>query len=322
MLKNHNLRGFTLIELLVVIAIIAILAAILFPVFARAREKARQTTCSSNQRQIAASIQMYAQDHEEILPDASTVWSDIKVDPGVFVCPTEGKSVPNGYVYQNGISGISLGTFTSPDEMMTTADGNQTASNGSWLITKYPNVAYDAADYDLRHSGKFIASNLDGHVGLGSLSGLSVGPLVNVTAFTGMTFGTGGVVNTWQSTNLTTPVTCNGQGTPKPAFEVAGLNGKPCVVFNGTNYMQAYTNQSWGTCGVVFSTTQVGSEMRMLCYHINNPGIRILAAKVLVETEYTAALTDLEAAVTVEKDQACKIELEAYLRQLKQFIGH
>ena len=57
-------KGFTLIELLVVIAIIAILAAILFPVFARAREKARQTTCANNQRQIAAAIHMYAQDHD------------------------------------------------------------------------------------------------------------------------------------------------------------------------------------------------------------------------------------------------------------------
>jgi prepilin-type N-terminal cleavage/methylation domain-containing protein len=66
-------KGFTLIELLVVIAIIAILAAILFPVFARAREKARQTTCTSNQRQIAASIQMYCQDHEETFPGSSTI---------------------------------------------------------------------------------------------------------------------------------------------------------------------------------------------------------------------------------------------------------
>ncbi|MHB9022949.1 MAG: prepilin-type N-terminal cleavage/methylation domain-containing protein, partial [Armatimonadota bacterium] len=49
-------RGFTLIELLVVIAIIAILAAILFPVFAKAREKARQTTCLNNQKQIATAI--------------------------------------------------------------------------------------------------------------------------------------------------------------------------------------------------------------------------------------------------------------------------
>jgi prepilin-type N-terminal cleavage/methylation domain-containing protein/prepilin-type processing-associated H-X9-DG protein len=275
----HHFRGFTLIELLVVIAIIAILAAILFPVFARAREKARQTTCSSNQRQIAASIQMFAQDHEEVLPEASTIWSDIKVDPGVLVCPTEGKSVPNGYVYQNGISGISLGAFTSPDQVMTTADGNQTASSGSWLITKYPNVAYDAADYDLlRHSGKFIASYLDGHVGLGSLSGLSVGPSVNYSSFVGMTFGTGGVINNWASTNITSPVTLAGQGTPKPAFEVAGLNGKPCAVFSGANYMQAYTNQSWGTCGVVFSTSQVGASVYLLDTHVNNPGIRMTAA--------------------------------------------
>jgi len=61
-------RGFTLIELLVVIAIIAILAAILFPVFARAREKARQTSCLSNLKQIALSVQMYADDYSESLP--------------------------------------------------------------------------------------------------------------------------------------------------------------------------------------------------------------------------------------------------------------
>ena len=78
---NPRSTGFTLIELLVVIAIIAILAAILFPVFARAREKARQTTCSSNQRQIAASILMYCQDHDETLPQAATMWSSINVDP-------------------------------------------------------------------------------------------------------------------------------------------------------------------------------------------------------------------------------------------------
>lgn len=63
-------RGFTLIELLAVIAIIAILAAILFPVFARAREKARQSSCLSNIKQLGTAVLMYTQDYDEVLPYA------------------------------------------------------------------------------------------------------------------------------------------------------------------------------------------------------------------------------------------------------------
>src|SRR5205823_399026 len=64
-MNRSDRTGFTLIELLVVIAIIAILAAILFPVFAQAREKARQTSCLSNHKQIGHAILMYAQDYDE-----------------------------------------------------------------------------------------------------------------------------------------------------------------------------------------------------------------------------------------------------------------
>ena len=61
-------RGFTLIELLVVIAIIAILAAILFPVFAKAREKARQSSCQSNLKQLGLAFAQYHQDYDETMP--------------------------------------------------------------------------------------------------------------------------------------------------------------------------------------------------------------------------------------------------------------
>ncbi len=90
--------AFTLIELLVVIAIISILAAILFPVFAQARAKARQTACLSNMRQMGFAVQMYAQDVDETLPLAATAtatgflnWHDL-LDPyvknkQVWICP-------------------------------------------------------------------------------------------------------------------------------------------------------------------------------------------------------------------------------------------
>src|SRR3569833_2740261 len=99
--------AFTLIELLVVIAIISIIAAILFPVFAQAREKARQTMCTSNEKQLSLGVLMYTQDNDEFLPPIATpnnseLWPDlvkpyIKNDQ-VRVCPSDsGTSVMNSY---------------------------------------------------------------------------------------------------------------------------------------------------------------------------------------------------------------------------------
>ncbi len=85
-------RGFTLIELLVVIAIIAILAAILFPVFARAREKARQSSCLSNTKQIMLGIMQYAQDYDECLPPYRWL---MPANTGVWVDRDWGPAYPN-----------------------------------------------------------------------------------------------------------------------------------------------------------------------------------------------------------------------------------
>jgi prepilin-type N-terminal cleavage/methylation domain-containing protein len=153
MQKTIRRQGFTLIELLVVIAIIAILAAILFPVFARAREKARQTTCTSNQKQIATTILMYSQDHEEMLPESKSVWGDIKVDSGVLICPTKGKSTPNGYGYFGQVSGLALGEISDPTKKPLTMD-----------CSASDNLVVTPADIDQRHSSMQIMSFTDGHV--------------------------------------------------------------------------------------------------------------------------------------------------------------
>jgi prepilin-type N-terminal cleavage/methylation domain-containing protein/prepilin-type processing-associated H-X9-DG protein len=117
-------KGFTLIELLVVIAIIAILAAILFPVFAKAREKARQTTCASNLKQIALGWVQYSQDYDEmVIP--------YRINGNVY-WPWTG-ILKNGYVKSDGL-------FRCPDVSVNTV-ANPLTYGYNWMIagTTIPN---------------------------------------------------------------------------------------------------------------------------------------------------------------------------------------
>src|SRR3569833_2677151 len=101
---NHKRIGFTLIELLVVIAIIAILAAILFPVFAQAREKARAIACLSNTKQLALAEMQYNQDYDEKYTDGSNPYGEgngwaAQLYPyvkslGAFRCPGDSTGLP------------------------------------------------------------------------------------------------------------------------------------------------------------------------------------------------------------------------------------
>jgi prepilin-type N-terminal cleavage/methylation domain-containing protein len=173
-------KGFTLIELLVVIAIIAILAAILFPVFAKAREKARQTQCTNNQKQIATAVIMYCQENEETLPGDQTA-NDVRqnginatnlengygysawrtqlsdLSAKVFDCKTSGLSGGVGNDAEYGINywvlGQSLGALIDATSTVLTAD---TASRS---------VIFSRDDISPRHSGIGpVASFADGHV--------------------------------------------------------------------------------------------------------------------------------------------------------------
>jgi len=164
--KSRSRRGFTLIELLVVIAIIAILAAILFPVFARAREAARTSSCLSNTKQMGSAVMMYVQDYDEIFPwmwqgGAGSAWVHIPdgetassnyytwaefIQPyvknrSVFQCPSKKyptqaqmaySTFPFSYLYNGaagtGLSGAAMASVEAPSTTVLLYDGYSTGS--------------------------------------------------------------------------------------------------------------------------------------------------------------------------------------------------
>jgi prepilin-type N-terminal cleavage/methylation domain-containing protein len=173
--------AFTLIELLVVVSIIAILAAILFPVFAQAREKARSAACLSNEKQMALAVQMYLQDYDEqnffdasatggsrtgaiVPPSQKSVerWWNILMpyikNAGVFTCPSDLKPTPSAdstgklsilrsYIATRATEGLILGKIDDPSDTIVITEKWDKNSQGpvgdSWIESFNGDFDYD-----------------------------------------------------------------------------------------------------------------------------------------------------------------------------------
>ncbi|MHB9132572.1 MAG: prepilin-type N-terminal cleavage/methylation domain-containing protein [Armatimonadota bacterium] len=164
MMHRRRQIGFTLIELLVVVAIICMLASIIFPAFSRAENKARETTCLSNQHQIALAITMKTQDNTEAFPTADVVWNELNLDSKeVLRCPLAAEGASINYVYSFFVSGRALGEIQYPADELLIADGQ--SKTQSFNGKTADNMLLKPADLDFRHGGRmaFLGTYCDGH---------------------------------------------------------------------------------------------------------------------------------------------------------------
>jgi prepilin-type N-terminal cleavage/methylation domain-containing protein/prepilin-type processing-associated H-X9-DG protein len=213
-------RGFTLIELLVVIAIIAILAAILFPVFARAREKARQSSCQSNEKQIGLAFKMYEQDYDERTPGGYYVgwhaggdeyfwcWplQPYMKNTQMLVCPSNttgwyyGKRLQDpatvtgwrcSYGGNQIVLGVSLAAITNEANTVYVVDAyNPWLDSGNNIYDRLGKGTYATTTTrtDLHNEGVNVLY-MDGHVKWQKLSGLTYDQFIYNLATTSASYG-------------------------------------------------------------------------------------------------------------------------------------
>ncbi|MHB9130014.1 MAG: type II secretion system protein [Armatimonadota bacterium] len=226
-------KGFTLIELLVVIAIIAILAAILFPVFAKAREKARQTSCMNNQRQIAVAIMMYVQDsNETFFPDpVSRAWSTyLKTynEPSIYDCPSKTGTGTNDkpeYGFNYTFAGVAMADIKTPSASLVVTDANTSTMNC---------MIYGGQDWDKRHNKKAVAAYADGHVE--SIETLKIVPLRSVLWLSGDSVKlNGATVSSWNDTSGNQSDATQSIAASQPTLVQNAINKQPALRFDGTD---------------------------------------------------------------------------------------
>ncbi len=190
--RRHNQKGgFTLIELLVVIAIIAILAAILFPAFAKAREKARQISCASNIRQLGLGFLQYTQDNDELFPSgtqpshvgwAAEVYPYIK-STGVYKCPDDptgpgtngagAATYPLSYGYNVSAAGVTQNAYGDVSKSVLlfeivgeATDVTTVAAPGSTTTGDYTSPTSDGNPAGWVGTGRFATGVLSGGASL------------------------------------------------------------------------------------------------------------------------------------------------------------
>jgi len=190
--SSKHRKGFTLIELLVVIAIIALLAAILFPVFSRARENARRSTCQNQMKQIGLGLMQYTQDYDEILPNmdfgsgASQTWWQGCIQPYVkstqiFACPsntstytvTSANVTPNTFVnhYSCNVQGSGPDIFNYSQPNAGAFDGS---AGLGMPVASFPTPATTISVWEMKgyqdyadpsYGGTFSDALFAGHLG-------------------------------------------------------------------------------------------------------------------------------------------------------------